>query len=201
MLARGFAAEVPTAGVPGDSGYGPASKVRWWLPAPRRPCVREGTSAHRVWDGGVPRRGDALAAELSAAAWRRLRVGPGSPGPRVYAWAWAWGRLPCDRAAGSGQWLRVRRAVSDPADLADYRVLAPDGTAGEAMARVAGTRWAIAVACAQAKGEVGRDQAAVRRWAAGYGHITLSLLAHACLVVVRAASRELSGAETGALTP
>ena len=37
----------------------------------------------------------------------------------------------------------------------------------------------------EAKGQVGLDQYEVRRWEGWYRHITLAMLAHACLAVVR----------------
>ena len=199
MLTRAFAADVPAAWVTADSVYGNDSKLRFWLQEQQRPYVVEVTSHHMVWDDGVQRRVDARATAIPADAWTRLTVGSGSKGPRVYDWAWA--RLPYETEPGYGQWLLVRRSVSDSADLAYYRVFAPDGTSGETMARVAGTRWAIEVAFAQAKGEVGLDQYEVRRWAAWHRHITLSLLAHAFLVVVRADSIDAGRDKKGALTP
>jgi hypothetical protein len=45
--------------------------------------------------------------------------------------------------------------------------------------------WHIEEAFQQAKGEVGLDHYQVRRWTAWYRHITLALLAHAFLAVVR----------------
>jgi hypothetical protein len=51
---------------------------------------------------------------------------------------------------------------------------------------VAGTRWAVEECFETAKGEVGLDQYEVRSWPGWYRHITLTLLAHAYLTVVRA---------------
>ena len=51
--------------------------------------------------------------------------------------------------------------------------------------RVAGTRWAIEECFEEAKGQVGLDQYEVRRWDGWYRHITLAMLAHAYLAVVR----------------
>ena len=47
--------------------------------------------------------------------------------------------------------------------------------------RVAGTRWTIEECFKEAKGEVGLDQYEVRKWDGWYRHITLAMLAHACL--------------------
>jgi SRSO17 transposase len=54
------------------------------------------------------------------------------------------------------------------------------------MVAVAGRRWAVEESFATAKGEVGLDQYEVRNWNGWHRHVTLSLLAHAYLTVVRA---------------
>jgi SRSO17 transposase len=51
-------------------------------------------------------------------------------------------------------------------------------------------RWAIEECFAEAKGEVGMDHYEVRKWDAWHRHVTLCLLAHAFLVVVRLAARD-----------
>ena len=52
----------------------------------------------------------------------------------------------------------------------------------------------------EAKGEVGLDQYEVRKWDGWYRHITLAMLAHACLAVVRRQALEQGGPrEKGAL--
>lgn len=123
-------------------------------------------------------------------------MGMGSKGPRVYDWAL--GHLPYDTTVGFGQWLLIRRSVSDPEEYAYYRVYAPLGTTLEVMARMAATRWVIEEGFERAKGEVGLDQYEVRRWDAWYRHITLALLAHAFLEVTRAAAN--AGHQKGAPT-
>ena len=55
----------------------------------------------------------------------------------------------------------------------------------EELARVAGTRWSIEECFEEAKGQVGLDQYEVRKWDGWYRHITLAMLAHAYLAVVR----------------
>ena len=51
---------------------------------------------------------------------------------------------------------------------------------------VAGSRWQIEVGFESAKGECGLADYEVRTWDAWHRHITLVLLAHAFLVVMRA---------------
>src|SRR4029453_11905616 len=99
---------------------------------------------------------------------------------------WACLALPYAAAAGWAHWLLVRRSVSDPTERAYYRVYAPADTPPAAMVRAAGGRWQIETAIAEAKGLAGLDHYEVRRWEGWHRHITLSLLAHAALVVARA---------------
>ena len=64
--------------------------------------------------------------------------------------------------------------------------------------RVAGRHWTIEECFEEAKGEVGLDQYEVRRWDGWYRHITLAMLAHACLTVIR--HHALEQGEKGATT-
>ena len=61
----------------------------------------------------------------------------------------------------------------------------PDGTALADLVQVAGTRWAIEACFEAAKGEVGLDQYEVRSWTGWHRHVTLAMLAHAYLAVLR----------------
>jgi SRSO17 transposase len=53
--------------------------------------------------------------------------------------------------------------------------------------------WRIEEAFEQAKGEVGLDHYQVRQYLAWYRHITLALLAHAFLAVVRTQATTVNG--------
>ena len=93
--------------------------------------------------------------------------------------------LPEPEAAGAGRWLLVRRSISDPTELAYYLAYGPRETPAGELIRVAGRRWTIEDCFEQAKGEVGLDEYEVRKWEAWHRHVTLSLVAHAYLAVVR----------------
>lgn len=86
---------------------------------------------------------------------------------------------------GWQRWLLARRSLSDPGEVSYYVVGGPKQTTIEEMARVAGTRWAIEESFETAKGEVGLDHYEVRSWAGWYRHITLAMIAHAYLTVMR----------------
>lgn len=116
--------------------------------------------------------------------WVRLRVGAGARGPRVYEWAPT--PLAEPTSSGSARWLLVRRSLTDPADPAFCRCYGPADTRMPELVRVAGSRWASESCIEEAKGEVGLDQCAVRKWVSWYRHVTLALLAFAFLAVTRA---------------
>ena len=183
MLARAFAAAVPAAWVTGDAVYGDDSDLRRWLEAEGRAYVLAVSSNHPVWQAGTQARADRLVAALPQEAWAPLSAGEGSQGERLYDWACV--RLPYANAPGIAQWLLARRSLSDPTEFAYYRVCGPAATGVADMVRVAGIRWAIEVSFEEAKGAVGLDHYEVRKWTGWYRHITLALLAHAYLQVIR----------------
>jgi len=202
MLARAFAAGVPAAWVAGDEAYGNDGDLRGWLEEQQRPYVLAVSCTHYLQDGCYRGRVDGIVADLPEEVWIQVSAGAGSQGPRLYDWAC--GQLPGETAPGMAQWVLVRRSLSDPTDLAYYRVYGPEGTPLEEMVRVAGARWSIEESIKGAKGEVGLDQYEVRRWDAWYRHITLALLAHAYLEVTRAAAAPTAplltdGAKKGAV--
>ena len=168
----------------GDTVYG-TDELRGWLEDQGRAYGLAVPRTHGVWTDGQQVEAHALVEDLPANAWSQLSAGEGSQGPCRYDWVCL--ALPYLARAGMAHWLLARRSVSDPAERAYYRIYGPAATSVERMARVVGRRWAIEVAFEEAKSLVGLDQYEARRWVAWHRHITLCLLAHACLVVARAA--------------
>ena len=191
LLARAFAAGVPARWVVGDTIYS-GDEVRRWLEGQERSYVLAVPSTHGIWTRAHQQTVEQLVHALATDAWVRLSAGEGSQGPRWYDWACL--ALPYATAAGRGQWLLARRSVSDPTELAYYRVYGPAETRVEEMVRVAGRRWTIEEGFEQAKGEVGLDQYEVRRYDAWHRHVTLALLAHAYLEVTRLSALAAAGA-------
>jgi SRSO17 transposase len=66
-----------------------------------------------------------------------------------------------------------------------YLTRAPEETSLAELVRIAGQRWRIESCFEEAKGETGLDEYEVRSWTGWHRHITLSMLAHAYLTVVR----------------
>lgn len=179
MLARAFAAGVACAWVTGDSVYGADYALRRFIETSGRGYVLAVTSAQHL---GLKRVDDWLE-DVPAAGWVRLSAGEGAKGPRLYDWAY----LPyrSDAAADWQKGLLVRRKIAKPDDFTFYLTLAPETTALADLVRVAGTRWTIEACFEAAKGEVGLDEYEVRSWTGWHRHITLAMLAHAYLSVVR----------------
>jgi len=202
-LARAFAAGVPAQWVTADAVYGNNGKLRRWLHAQKRAYVLAVSRAHLIWSGETwtQERVETTMAALPAEEWQRVSVGEGSKGPRVYDGAAI--RLPFDLPAGGGQGVLARRSLSEPGEIAYYRVFAPTHTPVAILAQVAGTRWTIETGFARAKGEVGLDEYEVRRWEAWHRHITLALLADAYRAVTRmhAVGAEKKGAATTTWSP
>src|SRR5262249_15106507 len=151
---------------------------------------------------GRRERAEQLGERLPEEAWITVAVGHAVP---AHQWVCLPLSAPC--APGRRRWLLIRRPLEDPSDLAYYRAYGPEETSVKELGRVCDRRWAIEEDFAEAKGEVGLDQYEVRTWTAWHRFITLGLLAHAALVVLRqravseGASALASSALKGGLPP
>lgn len=187
MLCRAFDAGVPARWVVADTVYGTARGLRRWLEERGCSYVLGVTGTQGVYHEGHQRWARTLAKYLSEESWFRASAGKGSKGERLYDWVCV--ALPEPEATGArdraGRWLLVRRNIDDPSELAYYLAYGPKETPVEELIRIAGRRWTIEDCFEQAKGEVGLDEYEVRRWEAWHRHVTLSMLAHAYLTVLR----------------
>ena len=195
MLERALDAAVPAAWVTGDEVYGKHRPLRQFLESRKQAYVLAVACNEPVGvEGeGDPRREEAaqVAARLAPPAWERLSAGNGAKGPRLYDWAWV--PLAEGAAAGWKRGLLVRRSIEKPEELAYYRVFGREGSTLAEVVGAAGRRWAVEETIETSKGEVGLDQYEVRHWTPWYRYITLSMLAHAYLCVLRASATEKGG--------
>ena len=189
MLARAFTAGVKPTWVVGDTIYG-SDEVRTWLEHQQQAYVLAVAETHPVWSAGRAQPVGLVAALLPEEAWTPLSAGEGSQGPRLYHWAWLEVDAEPDDRQGWRSWLLIRRSLSDPSKRAYYRVWGPPETTLAEAVQVAGRRWTIEAGLEEAKGEVGLDHYEVRTWRGWYRHITLAMLAHALLVILRAQAEE-----------
>jgi hypothetical protein len=88
-----------------------------------------------------------------------------------------------DGAPGTGLLIRGRKGR--PHQFTFYLTGALTETSLSTLVRVTEMRWTIESCFEAAKGETGLDQYEVRSWTGWHRHITLSMLAHAYLTVVR----------------
>ena len=200
MLERAADSGVPFSWFTGDEVYGSDRKLRRWLEREEIPHVMAIKSNEKLWawteKGPLQVRADRLASGVEESAWVRCSAGNGAKGPRVYDWTAV--KIRPLREPGKGHWLLARRSLAKPGELAYYLCFGPAETTLAELVRVAGTRWAIEECFEEAKGEVGLDQYEVRRWDGWYRHITLAMLAHAYLTVIKYQAMEQG--EKGATT-
>ncbi len=194
MLARTLDAGISAAWVTGDTVYGSHRPLRAVLETRQQayamavPCKEQ----VQVQAESAPRRVDQIACALPTDAWQRLSAGSGSKGPRLFDWARV--ELVDAEPAMTGwqHWLVMRRSIASeakPEAMAYVLVFARTGTTLSDMVQVIASRWTVEQCFEEAKGQVGLDEYEVRSWQGWYRHITLSMLAHAFLTVLRAQSQ------------
>lgn len=200
MLERALDAYVPASWVVADSFYGRSHAFRGWLEArgcayalmvPKTPAVRY---------QGRRQTAAKLVSQVPDGVWVEASTGMGVQGERRSRWAC----LPLSEECPPGmqRWLLVQRDLDDADALAYYLAYGGDTTSQAELLRVCGARWQVEECFAQAKGEVGLDQYEVRTWQAWHRFVTLCLLAHAYLVVLRlAAGQEETGEGKGDQLP
>ena len=184
MIGRALDAGATAAWVAADEVYGHDSKLRRFLEGRQMAYVLAVASDQRLWQPDLTQhRVDAIARSLPGQAWRRLSAGCGSKGERLYDWA----LMRFSEQDGWARALLVRRSIEEKPEYAYYLSYAPTGKDTlETLVRVAGQRWQIEQCFETAKGECGLDHYEVRHWQGWYRHITLAMLAHAVLSVLRA---------------
>ena len=187
MLERAVESGIPFGWVAVDEVYGNDRNLRLWLERAGIPhvlAIKRSEKLGALTDKG-PRqvRADHLALGAEESGWQRLSAGDGAKGPRFYDWITV--AIRPLREPGKEYWLLARRSISKPDELAYYVCYGLAGTSLEELVRVAGTRWAIEECLEEAKRQVGLDLYEVRKWDGWYRHITLAMLAHAYLAVIR----------------
>lgn len=192
MLKRAFEAEVPARWVVADSFYGRSHAFRAWLEERRRPYAVMVPKTNAVPLGGRKKKIERYVERLPKDAFSEVRPARDTGGRRP--WEWACVELAPDQEKGMKRWLLVRRSTDDPEEMGFYQAYGPEETPIEELVRVCQERWAVEECFAEAKGEVGLDHYEVRRWDPWHRHVTLCLLAHAFLAVVRSCAEREEGA-------
>ena len=183
LLKRAFTAKVPAQWVAGDTIYGGDRQLRAWLESEKQAFVLAVPSNERLWfdrgQGAEQCQSDTIADSIKPGDWQRLSAGEGAKGPRLYDWAWK-PLAEEEKTPDWEHWLLVRRSMTD-GKRAFYVVFAPVQISLPTAVSVAGQRWTIEECFEIAKDELGLDEYEVRTWHGWYRHITLVMLAQACL--------------------
>lgn len=196
MLRRAVASGVSASWVCADEVYGSDSAFRTCCEELGLGYVVAITSAAQIFHKGMRGRVSDHVADFRKRDWKRLSCGSGTKGERLYEWAiLRWPGTPESSFEGG---LLVRRSLKDPTDLAYYFICAPRGTLLQNIVLIAGRRWAIEECFEQTKQLTGLDEYEVRSWIGWYRHITLSMLAHASLVAMRAQIRQQTDSKKAA---
>ncbi|WLQ37966.1 IS701 family transposase [Streptomyces castrisilvae] len=165
----------------GDEVYGGNPKLRVGLEERGTGYVLAVACSHEVTTGAGKFRADVLAKRVPKRAWQKLSAGTGAKGHCFYDWAVI---DLADPAPGSRQLLiRHNRTTGE---LTCYRCYSPRPVPLAELVRVAGSRWRVAEFFQAGKGLAALDEHQVRRYASWSRWITMAMLAHAFLAVVRA---------------
>src|SRR5215213_3577715 len=192
MLQRALAADVPARWVLADSFYGRSHAFRVWLEERGRPYAVMVPKTNAVPLGGRKKKIERLVERLGEEAFSEVR--PARDAASRRPWEWVCLDVAAVPEKGMRRWLLVRRSTDDPEDLGFYQAYGPESTPIEQLVRACQERWAVEECFAEAKGEVGLDHYEVRKWDCWHRHVTLCLLAHAFLAVVRSSAEREEGA-------
>ncbi|MFZ4131141.1 IS701 family transposase [Streptomyces cellulosae] len=165
----------------GDEVYGGSPRLRSALEKRGVGYVLAGACSAEVITHAGKFRADALTARLPKRAWQKLSAGAGAKGHRFYDWAVI---DLADPAPGSRQLLIRRNRTTG--EHAYYRCWSPEPVPLSTLVKVAGSRWRVEETFQSKKGLAGLDEHQVRRYPSWARWVTLAILAHAFLTVVRA---------------
>ncbi|MBT3165194.1 transposase [Streptomyces sp. Vc74B-19] len=143
--------------------------------------VRAVTCNHEATTGAGKFRADTQAAKVPKRAWQKLSAAAGAKGHRFYDWA----VLDLTEPAPGSHQLLIRRNRAT-GELAYYRCWSPAPVPLATLVRVAGSRWWVEGTFQAGEGLAGLDEHQVRRYTSWFRRVTLAMLAHAFLAVVRA---------------
>ncbi|MCH5677997.1 IS701 family transposase [Streptomyces gilvus] len=181
MIGRALDSGVAASWVAGDEVYGGNPHLRGELERRETGYVLAVACDHQVTTRAGKLRADALVKKLPARAWQKLSAGAGAKGHRFYDWALA--DIADDRPGHRQLLVRRNRRTRE---LAFYRCYSATPVPLTTLVRVAGRRWTVEETFQSGKGLAGLDEHQVRRWTSWHRWVTLAMLAHAFLTVIRA---------------
>jgi SRSO17 transposase len=136
-------------------------------------------------DAPEPIRVDEVASELPADAWQRYKVKDGAKGAIEADFAFVPAVTCRDKLPGPDILVVFRRSLSQPREVKVFIANVPADTSREELVRVSGMRWPIETCFDEAKGNLGMDEYQTRSWCGWHHHMTLVILAHHFLVLLK----------------
>lgn len=167
--------------VTGDEVYGGNPKLRSALEERQVGYVLATACSAEATTSAWKFRADALAAKVPKRAWQKLSAGAGAKGHRFYDWA----VIDLTEPGPGHRQLLIRRNRTT-GELAYYRCWSPAPAPLATLVRVAGSRWRVEETFQAGKGLAGLDEHQLRRFTSWSRWVTLAMLAHAFLAVLRA---------------
>jgi len=196
MIERISQAHIPISWVVADTVYGGNLDLRTWLET-HGYCYVLAVACNELV--GIQTEAgrkqvevrEVEADQLHEKDWQRLSMNDGTKGPRLFDWAC----VPIlHRWENDGHhFLLIRRCIDDPKQKTYYFVFAAPGTTLQEMVKAIGKRWHIEEDFENGK-DMGLDQYEVRSFIGWYRHITLVMLAQACLSGICAKARDITSA-------
>lgn len=189
MLNRAWAEGIPLQWVVADSAYGNASTFREAIAAAGRYYALEVPKSVRIRTATADfETAEAFSETLPTTAWTCYALNLSEQGLRASDWTAQ--RIIAATDNLGEQWLLVRRTRSDPVDITYFLSNAPAETTLDTLAQVAGSRYHVEHLLEEAKGSTGLGHYEVRYWHSWYRHMTLALMAHAWLTLLRQADAQ-----------
>jgi SRSO17 transposase len=188
MLERAWAEGIPLNWVAGDTTYGNSPTLREAIHHQQRQYVLQVAKSMPLRPTA---QADAQSAEQWASladGWQRLAFNFGEKGLSFCEWQ-AWRVYATTDIVGE-QWLLIRRSLSVTPDVTYHVSNASADTPLATLAQVASARHQIEQLLEEAKGSAGLADYEVRYWHSWYRHMTLALVAHAFITLLRHADTQ-----------
>jgi SRSO17 transposase len=189
MLERAWAEGLAMQSVVGDSTDGNSPTLREAIATTDHGYVLEipQSAPVRVARPSAPTV-ESLVASVAADQWRRYALNLSEPG---LGWSdWTARRVVSTSDTLGQQWLVVRRTVTEPPDTTYFLSNADSTTSLDLLAQVGGSPYPVEHLLEEAKGSAGLGQYQVRYWHSWYRHMTLALMVHTWLTLLRQADAQ-----------
>lgn len=190
MLEQVWSEDISMQWVLGDTTYGNSPQLRNAINSNNRYYVMDIPCTNTVFLVGdnEAMAVQAIARQLPDETWEQMAFELGETGLRFYDWATIRVIAPTDEIGE--QWLLIRRSVGDKVEHSYSLSNAPADTPLSELAVVKLARHPIEQLLEEAKSEAGLADYEVRHWHSWYRHITLSLMAHTWLSLIRHEQRK-----------